>query len=106
MAREWDRIVGNEGPSSVSCPISVTEDDIAAQEADQRKWEEGVQLMEDVLDASGGAAENGWQDWVSHEDYDRMKEKLAIVREQFLDHVAENNEEREAWATVWPFQDR
>ncbi|QSS53026.1 phosphotransferase enzyme family protein [Histoplasma capsulatum var. duboisii H88] len=102
VAREWDQIVGKDGPS---CPLTATPAEIAAQDVNQRKWEEGVQLMEDVLEALGGS-ENGWQGWVSHEDYSQMKGKLSIVRKQFLDHMAENEEEREAWDRVWPFQNK
>jgi hypothetical protein len=61
--------------------------------------------MENILEALGGS-ENGWQGWVSHEDYSQMKGKLSTVRKQFLDHMAENEEEREAWDQVWPFQDK
>jgi hypothetical protein len=101
LAQEWDRIVGKD---QQTCPLSVTPDDIREQEHDLQKWEEGVQLMEDVLDSLGGV-ENGWQGWVSYEDYDQMRDKLAAVKEQFLDHMAGSLEEREAWSRVWPFQD-
>ncbi|GAB1211621.1 hypothetical protein ATERTT37_000744 [Aspergillus terreus] len=94
LAQEWDRIVGKDRQT---CPLSVTSDDIREQEHDLQKWEEGVQLMEDVLDSLGGV-ENGWQGWVSHEDYDQMRDKLAAVKEQFLDHMAGSLEEREAWS--------
>ncbi|GES58629.1 phosphotransferase enzyme family protein [Aspergillus terreus] len=72
LAQEWDRIVGNDRQT---CPLSVTPDDIREREHDLQKWEEGVQLMEDVLDSLGGV-ENGWQGWVSYEDYDQMRDKL------------------------------
>ncbi|KZF23492.1 phosphotransferase enzyme family protein [Xylona heveae TC161] len=101
LAHEWDQVVGKDGPP---CPLRFTPADIAAQDADQQKWEEGVQLMEDVIDALGGA-ENGWQGWVSHEEYDQLKKKLEIVRKQFVEHMAQNEEEREVWDRVWPFQD-
>ncbi|KAM5468853.1 hypothetical protein MauCBS54593_004848 [Microsporum audouinii] len=101
LAREWGKIVGPDGGS---CPITVTAAGIAAQEEDQKKWEEGVQMMEDVLEALGGA-ENGWDGWSSHEDYAVLKKKMAIVKEQFLDHMAKNKEERSAWENVWPFRD-
>ncbi|KAJ9196680.1 hypothetical protein DTO164E3_6210 [Paecilomyces variotii] len=95
------QVFNDDGPP---CPLTVTPTEVAAQEVDQQKWEEGVQLMEDVLEALGGS-ENGWQGWVNHEDYSQMKGKLSTVRKQFLDHMAENEEEREAWDRVWPFQD-
>jgi hypothetical protein len=101
VVREWDKIVGPNGPP---CPLEVTAANIAAQKADQKKWEEGVQLMGDVLEALGGA-ENGWEGWSSHEDYEVLKRKLEIVKEQFLDHVARNEEERREWERAWPFQD-
>ena len=102
VAQEWEQVAGKDSPP---CPLTVTPADIAEQDADQQKWEEGVQLMEDVLEALGGS-ENGWQGWVRHEDYNQMKEKLETVREQFLDHLSKNDKEREAWGRVWPFQDK
>ncbi|CRL22535.1 unnamed protein product [Penicillium camemberti] len=42
------------------CPIIITDDDILQQKADQQKWKEGVQLVEDALEALGGT-ESGWQ---------------------------------------------
>lgn len=62
VAQEWGKLVG---PKGLPCPLEVTQADVA-----QRKWEEGVKMMEDVLEAMGGA-ENGWQGWSSHEDYMR-----------------------------------
>ncbi|KAE8151558.1 phosphotransferase enzyme family protein [Aspergillus avenaceus] len=102
LAEDWKQLHGNSG---VPCPLVYTTDDISKHEVDQLKWEEGVQLMEDVLDSLGGA-ENGWQGWVSHDDYDQMKKKLEIVKGQFLDHMATGHGEREAWAKAWPFQDQ
>lgn len=84
------------------CPTIITDDDILQQKADQQKWKEGVQLMEYILEALGDA-ESGWQGWVSHEEYAQMKVKLEIVKEQFLDYMAQNQADGEAWCRVWPF---
>jgi hypothetical protein len=35
VAREWDQIVGKDGPP---CPLTVSPAEIAAQDIDQRKW--------------------------------------------------------------------
>ncbi|KAJ5940513.1 hypothetical protein N7516_000681 [Penicillium verrucosum] len=35
------------------CPIIITDGDILQQKVDQQKWEEVVQLMEDILEALG-----------------------------------------------------
>jgi hypothetical protein len=102
LVQQWSATVGRDG---TPCPITITEDDIMQQKVDQQKWEAGVQLMEDVLESLGGA-ESGWQGWVSHEEYAQMKVKLEIVKGQFLDHMAHNAAEREAWSRVWPFQDQ
>lgn len=34
-----------------------------------------------------------------------LKERLKVVKEQFLEQVAETEEERKAWEKAWPFQD-
>ncbi|CAI7655958.1 unnamed protein product [Penicillium glandicola] len=102
LVQQWSATVGTDG---TPCLITITNDDIRQQEIDQQKCEEGVQLMEDVLEALGGA-ESGWQGWVSHEEYVQMKVNLEMVKEQFLDHMARYSAEREAWCRVWPFQDQ
>ncbi|EGD93510.1 phosphotransferase [Trichophyton tonsurans CBS 112818] len=101
LALDWEKVVGPNGPP---CPLQFTEADIAAQRVDQQKWEEGVQMKGDVLEALGGA-EHGWAGWSSHEDYDVLTKKLAIVKEQFLDYMANNEAEKEAWENVWPYRD-
>ncbi|KAK2825770.1 hypothetical protein FQN49_007382 [Arthroderma sp. PD_2] len=101
LSREWEKVVGPNGPP---CPLKFTAADITTQEADQQKWEEGVQMMETVLDALGGA-ENGWQGWSSHEDYEVLTRKMTMVKEQFMDQMARNEEERRAWESAWPFRD-
>ena len=101
LVQEWDKVVGPDGPP---CPLKVPAADIAAQEADQQQWEEGVQMMEDVLEALGGAP-NGWDGWSSHEDYESLSRKLEIVKAHFLDHMASTKEERHGWERVWLFQD-
>ncbi|RJE24525.1 Phosphotransferase enzyme family [Aspergillus sclerotialis] len=101
LAQEWDKVVGPNGPP---CPLKVSASDIAVQKAEEQKWGEGVQMMENVLAALGGAP-NGWDGWSSHEDYEALKNKLQIVNAQFLDYMESSKEEREAWERVWPFQD-
>ena len=101
LVQQWGATIGADG---TPCPITITDDDIVQQKIDQQKWEEGVQLMEDVPEALGGA-ENGWQGWVSHKEYAQAKVKLEIVKEQFLGHMAQDSAEREAWCRAWPFQD-
>ncbi|EFQ97421.1 phosphotransferase enzyme family protein [Nannizzia gypsea CBS 118893] len=101
LSFEWKKLVG---PDGLPCPLQFTEADIAAQEFDQQRWEEGVQLKGDVLEALGGT-EHGWDGWSSHEDYDALTKKLAIVKEQFMECMASNEAEREAWENAWPYRD-
>lgn len=101
LVQEWDKVVG---PNGAACPLKVSVCDIAEQKAEEQKWGEGVQMMENVLEALGGAP-NGWDGWSSYEDYGALQKKLQIVKAQFLDYVASTKEEREAWERVWPFQD-
>ncbi|EZG01032.1 hypothetical protein H106_08392 [Trichophyton rubrum CBS 735.88] len=101
LALDWEKVVGPNGPP---CPLQFTEADIAAQRVDQQRWEEGVQMKGDVLEALGGAA-HGWAGWSSHEDYDVLTKKLEIVKEQFLEYMANNEAEKTAWENVWPYRD-
>lgn len=101
LALDWEKVVGPNGPP---CPLQFTEADVAAQRVDQQKWEEGVQMKGDVLEALGGS-EHGWAGWSSHEDYDVLTKKLAVVKEQFLEYMANNEAEKEAWENVWPYRD-
>jgi hypothetical protein len=60
--------------------------------------------MDDILESLGEAV-RGWDGWVSHEDYATLKEKLELVRAQFIEHWAgEDKEAADAWARAWPFQ--
>lgn len=104
IAREWQQFAGQNGPP---CPLAelLTPASITSQDVDQQRWGEGVQMLEDVIEALGGA-ENGWDGWESHEGYEPLKQKLETVKDQFLDHVAgDKMAARNAWETVWPFQD-
>ena len=101
LEREWSKLVGLDGPN---CPLKFSLDDIAAQRDDELKWGKGIVLMDDVLKSLGGA-QRGWNGWVKHEDYDVMKEKLRAVYEQFLDYMANGDDERASWSEAWPFGD-
>lgn len=76
----------------------------AAQKDDELKWGKGIVLMDDVLYSLGGA-QRGWNGWVKHEDYDVMKRKLRVVYEQFLDYMANDDDERASWSKAWRFGD-
>ena len=43
--------------------------------------------------------------WAKAEDYALFKEKLDKVREQFLDHLSEIEEDRPKWLSAWSFKD-
>jgi hypothetical protein len=66
-------------------------------EIDEQKLGEGIVLMNDMLESLG--------DWVKHEDYGVMKEKLQVVYEQFLDYVANGEEDRARRSEASPFGD-
>lgn len=99
VALEW-----KEFAKDAPCPLIITEDDDAQNVVDRMEWDRGVAAMGKLLDALG--KKSGWTGWVSHKEYDQIKQRLKIVREQFLDEMAGGIEEREAWAKVFPFQDR
>lgn len=69
--------------------------------ANQEKWEEGVEILDSIIQNLG--AYIGWDGFVSHADYNAMKELMDHLRAKFLEKVAETDEEREIWAKSWPF---
>lgn len=102
LASRWDQLISSEG--SPPCPLKYSAEAIERQQELERKWVEGMALMDDVLESLGGAI-RGWDGWVSHENYEPLKLKLALVQKQFIEHFAgDNKEEAEAWAQTWPFQ--
>lgn len=103
LARRW------EDEHRTPCPISGTDEEKAASDAELKKWELGFEAKEEILRRLG--VRTGWSGKVKDTEYDQMKEKLEAAREEFLDKmtadILENQvEEREKWAKVWPFQDR
>ncbi|KAA8614544.1 phosphotransferase enzyme family protein [Pyrenophora tritici-repentis] len=90
----WDTIVD----PSISCPLSFTPEDKAEHQDLEQHWNQGVALMNDVLREI--EEHQGWDGWVSHQNYDVMKERLSRCREEFLDCMAKTAEERSQWARV------
>lgn len=43
---------------------------------------------------------------VEHGDYDEVMKFLSEMFEEVVDHYAENEEEREMWRELWPFDFR
>ncbi|KAL3468055.1 hypothetical protein BJX64DRAFT_282938 [Aspergillus heterothallicus] len=102
--RAWAEIVGSEpatGAPLVECPISFPEEERVRQREDQVKWEEGVELVDAILQYLG--AYSGWDGIVDCGEYDERKRAILEFRNQFLDQVARNNNEREAWSKAWAF---
>ncbi|KAE8343755.1 hypothetical protein BDV24DRAFT_161064 [Aspergillus arachidicola] len=99
----WAEIVGQdtEGRPLVPCPISFTEEERSQQREDQAKWEEGVVLMDEILDRLG--AYRGWDGFVSHADYEARKRLVLDVQERFFQQVATTDDERSLWCKAWPF---
>lgn len=97
------RIVGadTDGNPLVKCPIAFSEEERSRQRIDQEKWEQGVEIMDRILQRLG--AYIGWDGFVSHAEYDAMKELIVQVRDNFLEQVAETHEDRDMWAKAWPF---
>ncbi len=99
LADAWEQIVGKDGPA---CPLQYSEEDREAQAKEEGLWMMGYNNMVQVLEAIG-AAQVGWDGWVEHEHYDAVKERVRDVRKAFLESIAETDEERRAWAMLWPF---
>src|SRR5690606_8013549 len=98
LARRWDELSNTKGSP---CPLHYSAEAVDRQKKLEEKWAEGVMLMDDVLESLGGTV-RGWDGWVSHEDYEHLKQKLTLVREQFIEyHAGSDKEAAEAWARAW-----
>ncbi|KAL8827064.1 MAG: hypothetical protein Q9170_007160 [Blastenia crenularia] len=97
---EWEQIVGPEGPP---CPLEYTEEERKANAEELQQWAECVQLKDSVIQSLGVQA--NWDGFSTVDEYPAARKKFLIVRKEFLDHMAKNDEERVQWAKVWPFTD-
>lgn len=100
----WKELVGEDatGKPLVPCLVYFTEEDRMKQREDQAKWQEGVELMDDVVRSLGFYG--GWDGFVSHHDYDAMRQRVKDSRDAFLRRMAGADEaEREQWRKAWPF---
>ena len=98
IEREWAKLVGEAG---APCPLSFSTEDRRAQEADQARWGQGVDLLQGVVDELGAYA--GWDGWVSHEDFEDVRARLDACLQRFLSREARTDDERAQWTRVWPF---
>lgn len=101
LTRDWLKLFTGR-PDPLPCPLRYSPDEIGRQQVDEYKWVRGIEMMDAVLDSIGNA-QRGWNGWVKREDYAVMRGKLQRVFEEFLDVVANNDEERARWSEVWPF---
>ena len=104
VQRQWQELPAVRARGCPSCPLNFTSRDFLAQETEEAKWMQGLELMTQVLE-SLGTVDRGWHGWVKAEDYALFKEKLDKVREQFLDQLSESEEDRPKWVSAWPFKD-
>ncbi|KAL8667152.1 MAG: hypothetical protein Q9168_007324 [Polycauliona sp. 1 TL-2023] len=106
IQRQWQELpaVRAQANPSSTCPLQYSSEARLAQEVDQRKWMQGLELMSQILE-SLGTVDKGWYGWVSPEDYPLFKSKLDDIRNDFLDDLSENSEDRAIWAEAWPFMD-
>ncbi|KGO36367.1 hypothetical protein PEX1_018120 [Penicillium expansum] len=78
LQEKWQTYVG----PSVSCPLSFTGEDKEKQKEDEKKWANGVVLMEEFLDQVG--VYRGWDGWVNHDSYEHYKVRFEQCRQKFL----------------------
>lgn len=104
LQRDWEKVPGVRARDYPPCPLDFTSQDAVAQEVEQAKWMQGLELMDQILE-SLGTVDKGWHGWVKSEEYTMFKKRLDEVREDFLDDLSENAEDRQIWLSAWPFKD-
>lgn len=100
VVNDWEQIVGPEGPP---CPLHYSQDERKILAEEMINWLDSCSLLDSLTDSLG--VPTGWDGHVSCEQYLEMREKLQIVRKDFLDHMAKDDEERTQWTKVWPYSD-
>lgn len=104
IQREWQELPAVRARACQTSPLQFTSQDFLAQEEEEARWMQGLELMTQVLE-SLGTVDRGWHGWVKAEDYALFKEKLDSVREEFVDQLSETEEDRPKWLSAWPFKD-
>ncbi|KAK2740936.1 Phosphotransferase enzyme [Myotisia sp. PD_48] len=102
LADTWGEHIENKG--DFPRPLKYSATDIERHQELELRWTEGILLMNDLLESLGGL-DPGWEGWAKHEDYGPLKERLALVREQFVEYQAGGDKEAaKAWEAAWPFR--
>ncbi|KAI1983645.1 Phosphotransferase enzyme [Ophidiomyces ophidiicola] len=101
LATKWNQINSLAG---IPCPLEYSNEAVERNRKLEMKWAEGILLMDDVLESLGGA-ERGWKGYASHAEYELLKQKLSLVREQFVEYWAgQDKEAGREWESAWPFK--
>ncbi|RFU27578.1 hypothetical protein B7463_g8758, partial [Scytalidium lignicola] len=84
---KWMEVVGSDVMADVECPLVFIGEERKKIDADVALWKEGVELMDILREQVRAYA--GWDGWVSHDDYEPVKERVRLCRERFLLEMAE-----------------
>ena len=75
VQREWQGLPAVRAQDCPTCPLNFTSGDVLAQETEQAKWMQGMELMSQVLELLGT-----------------------------VDDLSETEEDRPKWLLAWPFK--
>jgi hypothetical protein len=100
----WKKVIGANGQKDleINCPLVYSADELSRQKDELAKWKNDIERKARVIEEVG--AYTGWDGAVSPEEYSIVFERLEKARERFLDAESKTPEEREQWATAWPFK--
>ena len=101
----WKQVVGMDesGYPRVSCPLKYSKEEVLVQKEEYSKWQKDVERKARVIDDIG--VYPGWNGAVSPHEYDEVSRRLVSAKEKFLLRESANEQERELWEKLWPFQD-
>jgi hypothetical protein len=101
----WKTVIKNnvQEAAEVPCPLRYSDSELAKQQEELAKWELDIERKARVIKEVG--AYTGWNGAVSPEEYSIMSEKLEKAKKSFLDVESKSPQEREQWASAWPFKD-
>ena len=90
----WDQIY----PDHTRCPIDFTEEELAAHQC-ERDLVEGVSTIVQQLEEEGLIPIGGM---IRPEEYEHARMVSSFFKKEFVD-LAENDQQREIHAKVWPY---
>lgn len=96
IAEQWEKLCPESGP----CPVAFSEQEIKAHGAEEEVMGNVAEILR-IFQDGWGLPPDGMVDSAAFEE---IRDAVAEMKESFLSS-ADNEEERELFSKIWPYQD-